>query len=148
MANGYVTTVTYSGEIVSSGIEAVVYTLTYVGEPIPIPAAAWADILRYIAYALLLLLLLAGIAFAVMTLLFNTKVYTLKEDGVEYELISKQWLKTKEPVIDLRKTKKYPKDEATIEISSRTARRIFGRIVRIYLRDGVVRTPLTYIAEK
>jgi hypothetical protein len=67
VANGYVTTVTYSGEIVSSGIEAVVYTLTYVGEPIPIPAAAWADILRYIAYALLLLLLLAGIAFAVMT---------------------------------------------------------------------------------
>ena len=37
VADGYITTVTYTGEVVSTGISSIVYTVTYYGEPIPSP---------------------------------------------------------------------------------------------------------------
>ena len=36
-ANGYITTATYTGEALLRGIESVEYTITYFGEPVPVP---------------------------------------------------------------------------------------------------------------
>jgi hypothetical protein len=36
-ADGYVTTAEYTGNIVSSGVRSIVYTVTYMGEPVPEP---------------------------------------------------------------------------------------------------------------
>lgn len=139
-ADGYITTASYSGEIVSRGIDAVVYTVTYVGEPIPEPESAQVNrpLIRYMVYTGIALLLTAG---AVAVYLFarrNTKIYALNENGGEYELIGKLWLNARKPVIDLRSLKIYPDDEAVIEIQSRTARKLFGRQLRIRLRGRVV----------
>jgi hypothetical protein len=132
VATGYVTTATYTGRVVSEGVGEVVYTVIYAGKP------AIVRILLGPGFLAVLVALLLAIFCAVMILLRrNTRIYTPEAGGAEYELIGKCRLRAGNPHIDLSGLRKYPRGEAIIEVEGRTARRMFGRVVRISLRDGV-----------
>lgn len=132
VATGYVTTATYTGRVVSEGVGEVVYTVIYAGKP------AIVRILLGPGFLAVLVALLLAIFCAVMILLRrNTRIYTPEAGGAEYELIGKCRLRAGNPHIDLSGLRKYPRGEAIIEVERRTARRMFGRVVRISLRDGV-----------
>jgi hypothetical protein len=90
----------------------------------------------FLIIAIFALLLVAS---AIMFLLLrkNTRIYSPEAGGSEYELMGKCRLRAGNPNIDLCRLRKYPRNEAYVEIDGRTARRLFGRIVRISLRDGV-----------
>jgi hypothetical protein len=131
-ATGYVTTATYSGEVVSEGIDSISYTVTYAGKP---TISILGENIVFPIIAIFTLLLVAStIIFALRR---NTRIYTPEAGGAEYELIGKCRLRAGNPNIDLCRLRKYPRNEAYVEIDGRTARRLFGRIVRISLRDGV-----------
>jgi hypothetical protein len=132
-ATGYVTVATYSGEVVSAGTDSVLYTVTYAGRPIGfLPGGKKAAAL----VAAAMLLIAALLAVCLLFFRRNTRIYTPDAGGAEYELIGRCRLRAGNPYIDLRRLGKYPRDEAVIEIEKRTARRMFGRIVRIGTHDG------------
>jgi len=153
VADGYVTTAVYSGEIVSSGIDSIVYTVTYIGEPIPSPEPmpepepaqepepepepdnddSFAAILRICAGMLLLILTAIALYFILRN---NTKIYATDSSEDEYELIGKQRISPRELMIDLLGCDRYPEGTAVIAIKRLTARRLFGRIIKIRLRNG------------
>jgi hypothetical protein len=132
-ATGYVTTATYTGEIVSEGIDSISYTVTYAGKP---TIGVLGGNYLFLIVAIFALLLIAS-AVTFVLLRSNTRIYAPEAGGAEYELMGKCRLRSGNANIDLCRLRKYPKSEAYIEIDGRTARRLFGRIVRISLRDGV-----------
>jgi hypothetical protein len=132
-ATGYVTTATYSGEVVSEGIDSISYTVTYAGKP-TIGVLNGNNLFLIIAVSALLLV---ASAITFVLLRRNTRIYAPEAGGSEYELMGKCRLRSRNPIIDLCRLRKYPRSEAYVEIDGRTARRLFGRIVRISLRDGV-----------
>lgn len=135
VADGYITTAVYSGEIISAGIASITYTVTYFGETV-IAASQPRPVLRYFlpaAAVLLLIALLLGWLFTYK----NAKIYAFAENGLEYELLGKQKLNGQNPYINLCGLARYPEPEAVIEIKRHTARRLFGRAVRVRLRDDI-----------
>jgi hypothetical protein len=132
VATGYITTAVYTGEISAEGVDKVIYTVTYAGKPAITEFLFGKEFLIGIA-----VVLLAAFCTAAILLRRNTRVYTPAADGAEYEFIGKCRLRAGNPNIDLCRFRKYPRGEVYIEIDGRTARRMFGRIVRISLRDGV-----------
>jgi hypothetical protein len=153
-ANGYITTAVYSGEIISAGIASITYTVTYYGTPIPTHTPAPTPELTpeptpipapqtdpgYLYFIVGGLVLLAAGAAAVIFLMerTNVKIYAMSADGTEYELLGRQKITVSKPGIDLRLLAKYPVSEAIIEINRGTARRLFGKLVKIRLRGSVV----------
>jgi len=157
-ADGYVTTAVYTGEVVSSGIAAIVYTVTYIGTPIvapdpdpepqPKPEAgqehefAVEPGLEETPKALCListgaaLLLIAGATIAYFLLRYNTKIYALESGGEEYGLAGKQRIGPRNMTIDLTSCARYPEGTAVVEIGGMAAKRLFGKAVRVKLRDG------------
>jgi len=159
--DGHITTAIYSGEIASSGISSIIYTVTYVGEPIVIVTEPEPEIetehepeaeslygneetqgtnaFPLIGYLVIVGLILAVLAFAVATWLHyskNTKVYSLINDGNEFELIGKLRITAKKLLIDLQSMRSYPPEAAVIEIKASAARKLYGRLIKIQLRDG------------
>jgi hypothetical protein len=132
VATGYVTTATYTGRVVSEGVGDIVYTVIYAGKPAIIRILLGGKFLAGLA-----VLLLAAFCAAMLFLRKNTRIYTPEAGGAEYELIGKCRLRAGNPHIDLSGLRQYPRGEAIIEVDGKTARRMFGRIVRISLRDGV-----------
>ncbi|MDR1574241.1 MAG: hypothetical protein LBS24_08020 [Clostridiales Family XIII bacterium] len=129
-ATGYATTAMYTGEVVSEGAGKIAYTVTYSGKPRIAALLGGKPVVAAAATAL----------FAVLAAVFfllrgNTRIYT--PDGAGYELIGRRRVSIGNPCIDLCRLRKYPRGEALIEINGRTARRMFGRIVRVSLRDGI-----------
>ena len=132
VATGYVTTAAYTGRIVSEGTAGIVYTVTYAGKPAIARILLGGKFLAFLAVPLL-----AALCATVLLFRRNTRIYTPEAGGAEYELVGKCRLRAGNPHIDLCKSRRYPRGEAIIEIDGRTARRMFGRLVRISLRDGV-----------
>jgi hypothetical protein len=152
-ATGYVTTAEYSGEVLSAGIESVTYTVTYYGTPLPVPPPPEPEpVPEPEAFPPVMLIVIGGIVLAVaiaVALYFllmykNIKVYDMSEDNVEYELLGKLRISARKPGIDLCSLKKYPELEAVIVIQNRTARKLFGRLVKIRLRGSIA----THIVEQ
>jgi len=145
VADGYTTTATYSGEVVSSGIASIVYTVTYIGEPIVIPEPEpelpekpeQSRIVGFVISAIAIPVLLAAGTAAYLLLKKDTKVYAQTDNGDEYEMVGKLRLNTSNPIIDFRVMSRYPSETAAIEIKHATARRMFGRQVKVRLRDTV-----------
>lgn len=164
VADGYITTAEYTGEVKSSGIASVEYTLTYVGEPVPalVPVTesamepepehvpdAQPDLeseakhdtntatIFFIIAGVVLLLLLAAIVVYLLTRK-NVRIYSFCENGAEgeYELIGRQRITASVPDIDLRLVSKYPQYMAVIALDRITAKRLYGITIEIKLRRG------------
>lgn len=143
VATGYVTTATYIGNVVSKGVESITYTVTYLGTPIkveePAPPPPEDPKPQYGIYFIsggALLLLSAGIVF-ILLFRYNTNIYTLSEDMIEYDIIGKARLSRKRMSIDCKRFKTYPRDEVVIEVKAKTARKLFGKLVRVSLKEGL-----------
>lgn len=133
VATGYVTTVNYTGEITSAGIGAVLYTVTYLGTP----TSAW-DLFSPAGLALLAGLLLFGIGVALYLLRFrpNTVVYAMNAKGVAYKKLGRQRVSTRAPKLDMTKLKEYPAGDAGVELSSKLAHKLAGRLITIQMYGG------------
>ena len=144
-ADGYVTSAAYTGEIVASGISEILYTVTYVGEAIQAPEPepepepdpekppfAWQLICAGVA------ILAAALAALFFLLRSNVKIYTMESGSEEYCLVGKQRISKRDMTIDLARCDRYPEGTAVIEITRQAVRRLFGRVVKVRLHDGVV----------
>ena len=66
----------------------------------------------------------------------NTKIYALESAGEEYELIGKQRINSRDMTIDLLSCAKYPSGMVVIEINRMVAQRLFGKTVKVLMRNG------------
>ena len=132
VATGYVTTASYTGEIKAEGVEAVKYTVTYLGSPVGFLAGLnpmW---------------LLAGEAFAACRyqghyLYHETAravIYAMNARGVAYKKLGKQKISTRTPKLDLTKLREYPAGDASVELPSKLAHKLAGRIITIQMYGG------------
>lgn len=144
-ATGYVTTAKYAGEVISSGVSSIDYTVTYLGEKILLPPVSfpWTPVL---IGGGVLLAALAGLLVFLLLLRRNTKIYVMPAGHAEYVLADKQRLTKRRLTLDLRDLRPCPTDGAVIEIRQKTAQKLFGRLITIRL-NGFVRTHLIEQAE-
>jgi len=158
VATGYITTAAYTGEIVAKGIQSIVYTVTYIGEPVVVPTPRptttptqtpldettstllptqgpatdrSTSTATWLGWILSLLVIGAG-AVAYLFLRWNTKVFNGSD------LVGKLWLNASNPAIDLLGLRRYPIPEAVVEVTGKTARSLDGRTIKIRLRGGIV----------
>lgn len=133
VATGYVTTADYTGEVTAGGIQAIKYTVTYLGTPIKVSpqfSPVW-----LISGGVLLLL---GAGGAIFVLLFrpNATIYAMNARGVAYKKLGKQRISIRAPKLDLTKLREYPAGDASVELPSKLAHKLSGRIITIRLFGG------------
>ena len=134
VATGYTTTASYTGEITAQGVEAVRYTVTYLGAPLeegpPDPLPWW----LIPAGALVLLAAAAGIC--LLLLGRNAAIYAMNAKGVAYKRLGRQRVTVRKPRLDLTRLREYPAGEAGVELKSAIAHKLAGRLITIQLYDG------------
>lgn len=145
-ATGYVTTAEYHGEVVSEGIESIVYTVVYTGEEIvpvetiPEPdsnplLAAMGDSPVFAIGAVML----AALLIAALVLLFlrrkNVIVYVPGDRPRDYKVIAKFRVDSKYPEIDLGSVEPYPAGIVAIEVKKSLAKEMVGQEFTIHCRD-------------
>lgn len=139
-ATGYVTTASYTGDISTEGIQAVRYTVTYLGtelQPEPEPEPEEAPAFPWVLLAGLAGLAAAGTGAACFICLRpNTAIYAMNAKGVAYKKLGTQRMTVREPRLDLTRLREYPAGEASVEVRASLARKLAGRIVTIQLYDG------------
>lgn len=145
-ATGYITTAEYNGTVISSGVSGIRYTVTYVGtliepaatpEPVPAVTELPAPIeepgpspLPYILFGLLILT--AGLLLFYFLFRKNITVYESTGSDSEYDKIGSLHLDPKKPDFRVDRFKKIPDGPVAIEIDGATARRLFGKTLRIH----------------
>lgn len=159
VANGYVTTAEYSGTIYKGGIASITYIVTYVGEkikseptptpkptPTPVPTVKPEPIeeievisptipVEVWIYGFMGLLALIALVKTIIVNKRNVNIYARSDDSEEYERIAKRRLRKSDPVIEVSRLYT-PNGVLVIEIAARTARRLFGRLIRINVKGG------------
>jgi len=134
VATGYVTTASYTGEVTAEGIRSITYTVTYLGTPVETPTTfqpIWLAVLG----AFLLLLALGGIVYAVR-FRPNAVIYAMNARGVAYKKLGKQRVSIRTPKLDLTKLREYPAGDAGVELPSKLAQKLAGRIITIQMYGG------------
>lgn len=141
-ATGYVTSANYTGDISIQGIQAVQYTVTYLGtelqpEPEPEPEAEEPNAFPWVLLAGLTGLTAAGLGTACFLCLRpNAAIYAMNAKGVAYKKLGAQRMTVREPRLDLTRLREYPAGEASVEVKARLAHKLAGRIVTIQLYEG------------
>lgn len=133
VATGYVTTASYTGEITAEGVEEVKYTVTYLGSPVGLLAGfnpVW-----LLAAGGLLLLVCAGIGIYVLKRP-RAVIYAMNARGVAYKRLGKQKVSPRAPKLDLTKLREYPAGDASVELPSKLAHKLAGRIITIQMYGG------------
>ncbi len=126
------TTASYTGEIKAEGVEAVKYTVTYLGSP-------WDSWLASIPCGSS-----PGRAFAACRyrgIIYIMKrpravIYAMNARGVAYKKLGKQKISTRTPKLDLTKLREYPAGDASVELPSKLAHKLAGRIITIQMYGG------------
>lgn len=134
VATGYVTTANYVGEVTSEGIQSVVYTVTYLGEPVET-----IDKFNPLWLALpvgLVLLICVGAACFILYFRPNASIYAMNARGIAYKRLGQQRISVRTPKLDLTKLKEYPAGAASVELTSKLAHKLSGRIITIQLFGG------------
>lgn len=134
VATGYITTANYVGEVTAEGSESVEYTVTYLGTPVE-PAFTFEPVWLAIPGGLFLLAALCGGAY----LLFfqpSAVIYAMNARGVAYKKLGKQRISTRAPKLDLTRLKEYPAGDASVELPSKLAHKLAGRIITIQMFGG------------
>ncbi|MFQ7749465.1 MAG: hypothetical protein ACLRJV_20180 [Eubacteriales bacterium] len=132
VATGYVTTASYTGEIKAEGVEAVKYTVTYLKSG-GIPG--WPQ--SHVAPRRGGLLLLAGTG-GIIYIMKRPRavIYAMNARGVAYKKLGKQKISTRTPKLDLTKLREYPAGDASVELPSKLAHKLAGRIITIQMYGG------------
>ena len=104
VATGYVTTASYTGEIKAEGVEAVKYTVTYLGSPVGFLAGL--NPMWLLAGGGLLLLAGTGGIIYIMKRP-RAVIYAMNARGVAYKKLGKQKISTRTPKLDLTKLREY-----------------------------------------
>lgn len=135
VATGYVTTANYSGEVTSEGIQAIRYTVTYLGSPIGLFSGigSWWFIAA-IAGILLLSILVASVYF--LHFRPNATIYAMNARGVVYKKLGKQRISPRSPRLDLTRLREYPSGDASVELPSKLAHKLASRIITIQMFGG------------
>lgn len=134
VATGYVTTASYVGEVTAEGIQSIVYTVTYLGE-----AAEMIEEFNPLWVALpvgLLLLVCAGAVCLILCFRPNARIYAMNARGIAYKKLGQQRISVRNPRLDLTKLKEYPAGAASVELTSKLAHNLSGRIITIQLFGG------------
>lgn len=113
VATGYVTTASYTGEIKAEGVEAVKYTVTYLGSPVGFLAGL--NPMWLLAGGGLLLLAGTGGIIYIMKRP-RAVIYAMNARGVAYKKLGKQKISTRTPKLDLTKLREYPAGDASVEL--------------------------------
>ena len=135
VATGYVTTADYVGTVTAEKAQSVEYTVTYLGTPAEdtfLFSPMW---LPALGGLLLLLGALCGAA-CLLWARSNAVVYALNARGIAYKKLGKQRISTRAPKLDLTKLKEYPAGDASVEIPSKLAHKLAGRIITIQMFGG------------
>lgn len=137
-ATGYVTTVEYRGEVTSSGIESITYTVVFTGAPIEPaePDESEADAgetfsllagAPLLAIGILMLLFLLG---ALAVLLFlrrkNVYVYIPGVRARDYKLVAKFRVKPERPEIDISELDLTSSRTVAVEVKRSLAKKLLG----------------------
>ena len=139
VATGYVTTASYTGEITAEGVQAVRYTVTYLGAPIEgatPEAKEGVSIFPWVIILLTLTALAGGGAAAFLFLRPNAVIYAMNAKGVAYKRLGAQRLTVRKPKLDFTRLREYPAAEASVELKRQVAHKLSGRLVTIQLYDG------------
>ncbi len=158
-ATGYVTTAAYKGEVVSSGVESVTYTVVFTGEeilppepPAPeepeepelpsepeIPEEPQEPKERGILVPILLIVVLAlagGAAAYLFLTRRNVFVYVPGVRPMDYRLVAKYRVDPRSPGIDISGLNPYPEDTVAVEIKGPLAKKLTGQQFTVRHRDG------------
>lgn len=158
-ATGYVTTATYKGEVVSSGVESVTYTVVFTGEEIQppkppateepeepelpsepeVPEEPREPKGQSILVPILLIAVIALTGGAVAYLFLtrrNVFVYIPGSRPMDYQLVAKYRVDPRSPGIDISGLNPYPEDTVAVEIKGRLAKKLAGREFTVRHRDG------------
>lgn len=133
VATGYVTTASYTGEVTAEGVEAVKYTVTYLGSPVGLLDGfnpVW-----LLAAGGLLLLVCAGSGIYLLKRP-RAVIYAMNARGVAYKKLGKQKISPRTPKLDLTKLREYPAGDASVELPSKLAHKLAGRIITIQMYGG------------
>lgn len=134
VATGYVTTASYTGEVIAEGIQSIAYTVTYLGTPVETPVT-FQPLWLAVPGAILLLLVLGGIVYAVR-FRPNAVIYAMNARGVAYKKLGRQRVSTRTPKLDLTKLREYPAGDASVELLNKLAHKLAGRIITIQMYGG------------
>ena len=85
--------------------------------------------------AILLILVLGGIVYAVR-FRPNAVIYAMNARGVAYKKLGKQRVSIRTPKLDLTKLREYPAGDASVELPSKLAQKLTGRIITIQMYGG------------
>lgn len=133
------TTASYTGEITAEGVQAVRYTVTYLGAPIEgatPEAKEGVSIFPWVIILLTLTALAGGGAAAFLFLRPNAVIYAMNAKGVAYKRLGAQRLTVRKPKLDFTRLREYPAAEASVELKRQVAHKLSGRLVTIQLYDG------------
>jgi hypothetical protein len=146
VATGYVTTADYVGEVVSSGIKDVTYTVVYTGTEIIPPAPEsqpsgagsflHGNPLRLTLFAIGLLLIVLLVLLALRARQKNVNIFIPAEDSNDYKLIDRQKIKAEPPTVDLRRLNLSAGDTVAIEIKRRILKKLVGMTVCVLCPCG------------
>lgn len=146
VATGYVTTADYVGEVVSSGIKDVTYTVVYTGTeiippaPEPQPSGAGSFLhgnplgITLFAAGLLLIAFLVMLALRIRQK--NVNIFVPAEDSNDYKLIDRQKMKAEAPTVDLRRLNLSAGDTVAIEVKRRILKKLSGMTVCVLCPCG------------
>lgn len=132
VATGYVTTASYVGEVTAEGVQSIAYTVTYLGEPVEI-------LEEFNPLWLILpvgLILLVGVFCLILCFRPNARIYAMNAKGIAYKKLGQQRISVRTPKLDLTRLKEYPAGVASVELTSKLAHKLSGRIITIQLFGG------------
>lgn len=134
VATGYVTTANYVGEVTAEGIQSIEYTVTYLGTPVEM-ISEFNPLHLALPFALILLI---GAGAVVLVLFFrpNAAIYAMNAKGIAYKKLGQQRISVRAPKLDLTKLREYPSGAASVELTSKLAHQLSGRIITIQLFGG------------
>lgn len=144
-ATGYVTTAEYHGEVCSSGLESITYTVVYTGAAIEpdITGGPFAGLSAHPVLALTAVvpfLLLSGLAVFLFLRRKNVYIYRPGDKPRDYEVIAKFRVTPERPSIDLSVLEPYPTGIVAVELKRPLAKKLVGKEFTILCRGG----PYTY----
>lgn len=132
VADGYQASAVYKGEVAKTGVESVIYTVTYTGSKIPVLPGLNPDITvsqlaiaTGLAALLILLLIWRYIRWHI------ARVYVYNEERRIHDVVSRQYVRVRTPKLRLSALQGHEETEYTVILRRRLAKRLVGRDIAI-----------------
>lgn len=132
VVDGYTTTAQYEGTASVGGVDSVQYTITYVGTKIPLAPFLPAEIeLPHV------LIVGIGLLLVLIALIWRhiyvhlAKVYVPNEEKGVHQIVSRQYIRKKNPRVSLSQMQGHAKTEYVVVLHHRIAKKLIGRDIAI-----------------